>query len=55
MEEVIQRLQKDATDEQGKDEQASDLTQDNEAEEDSKPGVPSHDLVLLTEIRSKLE
>ncbi|KAG0631582.1 hypothetical protein M758_1G264000 [Ceratodon purpureus] len=37
MEEVIQRLQKDATDEQGKDEQASDLTQDNEAEEDSKP------------------
>ena len=42
MEEVIQQLQKDA-----KDEQSSDLTQDDEAGEDSKPGILSHNYYIL--------
>lgn len=41
MEEIIQRLQNNA-----KDEQASDLAQDDDLLEESKPGMLSHNCIL---------
>jgi hypothetical protein len=48
MEEVIQRLQNDA-----KDEQASDLTQEDEADEDSKPGTLRRNYFTLRDCSSQ--